>query len=245
MDGASGGVGVAGGAVQGPGRPWVSLKSCEAALARQAVPRRLFKYWLQRYCLFSRYDEGVQMDSEGWYSATPEVVAAHQARACRGDLIVDAFTGVGGNAIQFAAAGASVLAFDLSPSRIELARRNAEVYGVAGRIDFICGDFFSAGRGVRADVVFLSPPWGGPSYAGMECVDVGNGRGPLAEMVGRAVRAARKMTDGRGTVVLFLPKNTNLIGLRGMAGHREDVRVEVIVVNGAVKALTVYLEPRR
>ncbi len=39
------------------------------------------KYWMQRYSLWSRYDEGVRMDEEGWFSATPEVIALHQAGA--------------------------------------------------------------------------------------------------------------------------------------------------------------------
>ena len=38
------------------------------------------KYWAQRRRLFSRFDEGVQLDAEGWYSVTPEVVADHVAR---------------------------------------------------------------------------------------------------------------------------------------------------------------------
>ena len=39
---------------------------------------------------------------EGWFSVTPEMIAQHIAERCRCDLIVDAFCGVGGNAIQFA-----------------------------------------------------------------------------------------------------------------------------------------------
>ena len=39
---------------------------------------------------------------EGWFSVTPEKIAEHIAVRCRCDLIVDAFCGVGGNAIQFA-----------------------------------------------------------------------------------------------------------------------------------------------
>ena len=41
--------------------------------------------------------------TEGWFSVTPEKIAEHIAERCRCDLIVDAFCGVGGNAIQFAA----------------------------------------------------------------------------------------------------------------------------------------------
>jgi hypothetical protein len=69
----------------------------------EEMSKRTAKYWYQRYRLFSRYDEGIKMDEEGWFSVTPESIAQHQAsRMCSGGLIVDAFTGVGGNAIQFA-----------------------------------------------------------------------------------------------------------------------------------------------
>lgn len=60
------------------------------------------KYWCQRYTLFSRYDHGVLMDQEAWFSVTAEVIAQHQAKRCATGVIVDGFTGVGGNAIQFA-----------------------------------------------------------------------------------------------------------------------------------------------
>ena len=53
------------------------------AQSKQELPRKLWKYWLQRYSLFQRFDEGILMDEEGWYSATPEVIAAHQAAKCR------------------------------------------------------------------------------------------------------------------------------------------------------------------
>ena len=37
------------------------------------------KYWAQRHRLFSRYDMGILLDPEGWFSVTPEVVADHVA----------------------------------------------------------------------------------------------------------------------------------------------------------------------
>ena len=55
---------------------------------------------------------------------------------------MDGFCGVGGNAIQFAFTCERVIAIDIDPTKIELARHNAAVYGVADRIEFIVGDFF-------------------------------------------------------------------------------------------------------
>lgn len=66
----------------------------------------------------------------------------------------------------------AVIAIDIDPEKLRLARHNAEVYGVAERIDFLCGDFMALAAGLRADVVFLSPPWGGPDYATAEIFDI-------------------------------------------------------------------------
>ena len=37
--------------------------------------------WGQRHQLWSRYDRGIRMDSEGWYTVTPESIALDQACA--------------------------------------------------------------------------------------------------------------------------------------------------------------------
>lgn len=81
-----------------------------------------------------------------------------------------------------------VIALDINPTRLALARHNAFQYGVADRIEFILCDFVSFARQLAAqqaktassgsstkdarplggiDVVFLSPPWGGISYLSM------------------------------------------------------------------------------
>jgi hypothetical protein len=56
------------------------------------------RYWYQRYRLFSRYDEGILMDEEAWYSVTPEGIARHLAKFMAerysGRTIIDAFCGV-------------------------------------------------------------------------------------------------------------------------------------------------------
>lgn len=59
--------------------------------------------------MFSKLNKGILMDREGWFSVTPERIAQHIARRMvtrQGMVILDAFTGVGGNAIQFAKQGA-------------------------------------------------------------------------------------------------------------------------------------------
>lgn len=65
-----------------------------------------------------------------------------------------------------------MIAIDIDPVKIDLARNNAEVYGIADKIEFICGDFLLLAPDLKADVVFLSPPWGGPDYATADIFDI-------------------------------------------------------------------------
>ena len=66
-----------------------------------------------------------------------------------------------------------MIAIDIDPVKIECARHNAAIYGVEDRIEFIIGDFLALAPSLSlADVVFLSPPWGGPDYCNAEVFDV-------------------------------------------------------------------------
>ena len=129
----------------------------------------LAKYYHKRFALFSRYAEGISLDAEGWFSATPENVAkavVGLTSSRQQQLVADAFCGCGGDAIQQALAGNRVVAVDIDADKIEMCRRNARIYGVADRIEFIVGDAVTLLPRLRADVCYLSPPWGGPDYGG-------------------------------------------------------------------------------
>ncbi|XP_071410615.1 trimethylguanosine synthase isoform X2 [Pithys albifrons albifrons] len=176
--------------------------------AEIAADPELIKYWAQRYRLFSRFDEGIKLDREGWFSVTPEKIAEHIAvrvsQSFNCDIIVDAFCGVGGNAIQFALTSKRVIAIDIDPEKLILARNNAEVYGVADQIEFMCGDFMVLAADLQADVVFLSPPWGGPDYATAEIFDIQTMICPDGFEI---FRLSKKITNN---IVYFLPRNADI-----------------------------------
>jgi len=65
-----------------------------------------------------------------------------------------------------------VIAIDISEEKIRCARHNAAVYGVQDRIEFIVGDYLQLAPTLKADVVFLSPPWGGPNYLQADVFDI-------------------------------------------------------------------------
>ena len=57
----------------------------------------------QRHLLLPQYDTlPLLLDETGWFSITPQPIASHIADRCQGDVIIDAFCGVGGNAVEFA-----------------------------------------------------------------------------------------------------------------------------------------------
>ncbi len=98
-----------------------------------------------------------------------------------------------------------VIAIDIDPEKIKLARHNAEVYGVADRIDFIVGDFFEVAPRLQADVVFLSPPWGGPDYNQRKTFFMHEILSPYGGK--RIYDIARSITEH---IAYFLPKNINI-----------------------------------
>ncbi|NWI01743.1 TGS1 synthase, partial [Tichodroma muraria] len=202
-----------------------------------AADPELIKYWAQRYRLFSRFDEGIKLDREGWFSVTPEKIAEHIAvrvsQSFNCDIIVDAFCGVGGNAIQFALTSKRVIAIDIDPEKLRLARHNAEVYGVAERIDFLCGDFMALAAGLRADAVFLSPPWGGPDYAAAEIFDIQTMICPD----GYPFQLSKKITNN---IVYFLPRNADINQVASLAGPGGKVEIEQNFLNNKLKTITAY-----
>lgn len=212
----------------------------------------LEKYWRSRYELFSLWDHGIRLDDcESWYSVTPECIAEHTA-ASLGDfglsatlLVVDAFCGAGGNAIQFALAGAHVIGVDCNQERLGMAKHNAAVYEVKDYIDFIHADWYTVCGLIRADAVFLSPPWGGPDYLSQPTYDLMTGLEDPGKMIRNALMVAP-------LVIFFLPKNTDLCSV----GHllrpllpllHPVVRISRYLMGGDrrhPKAISVYIRRR-
>ncbi|KAI8990764.1 RNA cap guanine-N2 methyltransferase-domain-containing protein [Mycotypha africana] len=201
---------------------------------QSTIPKDMIKYYSQRYTYFSKFDEGILMDKEGWFSVTPELIASHIAQRCQSDVVVDAFCGCGGNSIQFAFTCERVIAIDIDPVKLHCARENAKIYGVADRIEFILGNFFELAPSLKADVVFLSPPWGGPAYMSEDVYDLktmipGDGL--------NVYQIASKITPN---IAYFVPRNTNPEQLAQLAGPDSTCEIEQNALNGKVKALTAY-----
>lgn len=86
------------------------------------------KYWDQRYRIFNKYDDGIELDEESWYSITYENVANHITDRCldianQNNLgpmtnVIDAFSGCGGMTIPLAQRGLCVTAVDIDEQKL-------------------------------------------------------------------------------------------------------------------------------
>ncbi|QRW08137.1 SAM-dependent methyltransferase [Ceratobasidium sp. AG-Ba] len=225
---------------------------------QKQVPAHLKKYFYQRHRYFSLYDEGCLLDEEGWYSVTPEKIANQIAERCRCDTVIDAFCGVGGNSIAFAQTCERVIALDISPVRLAIAKHNATIYGVADRIEFILCDYVSFAKSFSSlpksqqrpiDVVFLSPPWGGPSYI--------SGPPPTgteleSQQAQSSVYTLNSLTPLPGpelfalsskisqNVAMFLPRNTSIEEISLLSPLGQKVEIEEQWMGSKLKALTCY-----
>ncbi|KAK9368385.1 RNA cap guanine-N2 methyltransferase-domain-containing protein [Lipomyces kononenkoae] len=219
----------------------------------KTIPNNLRRYWKNRFLLFSKYSEGIWMDEQSWYSVTPELVAKniadHIYNSCRPSVVLDAFCGAGGNTIQFALLVDKVIAIEKNPVTLRCAKHNAEIYGVADKIEFIEGDFFELAPNIeatdgfitQADVVFLSPPWGGPQYFSYEVFDL-NAMEPYD--LTTIMNASRPISPH---IAIYLPRNCNIEQLRDSIEEYADsdyddntVLISYLHVRRQCKAICAY-----
>ncbi|SPP83858.1 blast:Trimethylguanosine synthase [Drosophila guanche] len=198
---------------------------------------KLFKYWRKRFSLFSRFDQGIRLDRESWFSVTPEKIAKQTARRLACDVILDAFCGCGGNAIQFAFTCARVIAVDIDAEKLAMAKHNARIYGVADKIEFIHADFLqlAASTKLRPDVVFFSPPWGGPNYINQATFDIERSLLPVSASL--LMGLGRRLADNVG---FFLPRNTSISQVIALSGAGQQCEVEHNFLDTRLVALTAY-----
>lgn len=209
---------------------------------------QLTKFYYQRYVLFSKYDQGIQLDEDSWFSVTPENIAKHIAERIFKSLgkkeqytIVDGMCGCGGNLIQFARTSPKVrvIGVEILKERIDMARHNAKIYGVEEQCDFILGDFCEVMKTLGPiDAVFMSPPWGGMDYIDHE-------KYSLSMMTPNGFDLIRQCRKHLTTnISMLLPRNVDKIELRDFIASLPDAEMSFDLeenrVGNKVKTITAY-----
>ncbi|KAI0430556.1 RNA cap guanine-N2 methyltransferase [Xylaria sp. FL1042] len=227
------------------------------------VPWDLQKYWQQRYTIFPLYDDGIYMTEDAWYGVTPEPVAIHLTYDFVGFIsaekrtVIDAFGGVGGNAISFAMATEEdgytprfdkVIAIEQDAATLACAQNNAAVYGVADKIIWVLGSSFkfvelltkSPGQleeDLRVDIatttIFASPPWGGPGYRTDEIFDLST----MEPYNLATLHEAYKTMDH----ALYLPRTSDLRQIAKLVPDGIKIEIVQYCVQGASKAMVAYI----
>ncbi|KAF2470439.1 trimethylguanosine synthase [Lindgomyces ingoldianus] len=222
----------------GPIHQWTS---------QDEFPARLKKYWWQRQSIWDRYDQGIWMTEDAWFGVTPEPIAnkiaAHVAESApkEKNILIDAFAGVGGNAIAFARQGRwdQVFAFEKDPDALKCARHNAEIYGVDKKIVWVKGDCLSEisrrFNGQKDNIVlFASPPWGGVEYGDEDVFDLSKMEPYSLEFL------YEKFNKYSSSTILYLPRNSDLNQIAKYAPESKKLEVAHYCIRGASKALCVY-----
>lgn len=114
------------------------------------------KFWNQRFYYYSKFDEGIKMDYESWYSVTPEDLSYYiSLLAGKDSVCIDPFAGSGGNVIQFSKNCAKVYAVDIDPVKIEILKNNCEVYKCPNNIEIYHHDFLTLDHPIKVIIYNL------------------------------------------------------------------------------------------
>lgn len=84
------------------------------------------------------------------------------------------------------------------------------------------------------DVIFLSPPWGGPKYVHLESFDI---QKHIPQDGIEIFKAALNVTEN---IAYFLPRNANVDQLASLAGPGGYVEIEQNLLNKKIKTIIAY-----
>jgi tRNA/tmRNA/rRNA uracil-C5-methylase (TrmA/RlmC/RlmD family) len=110
---------------------------------------KLENFWNQRYSLFSKFDHGIMLDDESWYSVTPEAIAKNIAYRVNTAfnrepaIVMDAFGGTGGNVIQFARECGFAVGVEIDKSKSDMCANNCGIYKCQNKTKLIVKDYLN------------------------------------------------------------------------------------------------------
>lgn len=79
-------------------------------------------------------------------------------------VITDGTACVGGNTISFAKNFKSINAIELEKFHYDMLLYNIDLYGFSHKVNIYCDNFINIFHTLQQDIIYLDPPWGGPTY---------------------------------------------------------------------------------
>ena len=170
------------------------------------------KFYKKRRYLFSKYDQGIKLDDESWYSVTPESIGEYlgekvaQVSTTEEVNVIDAFAGWGGNIIQFGRFSNRVFGCEIDQTKIEYCQHNWKIYGVEN-YKVLLKDYLESNANdydnKQINAVFLSPPWGGVGYTQMEKYKFEYMHPNFNDILTKSLEFTRNL-------ILYIPRNTDV-----------------------------------
>jgi len=110
----------------------------------------------------------LKMDSVAVYSMTPLEESKRIAHiilsyVTKKGIITDMTACVGGDTIRFSPVFKHVNAIEISSDRCNFLQHNVETYGCKN-VSVFHGDCLEMIKGLKQDVIYIDPPWGGKKY---------------------------------------------------------------------------------
>lgn len=117
--------------------------------------------------------------------------------------ITDATANNGGNTIHFAFEFNQVNSVEIAKDQFDILKNNVDVYGLKN-VTLYNEDYLNIMKKINQDVIFIDPPWGGPSYFKIKDLDLFLGKQNLINIV-------KELYDNKAfkLCVLKVPKNYN------------------------------------
>jgi len=120
---------------------------------------------MQRRKKGERFSKNAYTDEQSSFISCPEYVAEHIvdtiSKLGNFNSAVELCCCVGSTCVQLAKRFDKVVGIDIDEARIEMARKNVELYEVASKVQFVKGDVLDVEllKLIKADIALLDPGW--------------------------------------------------------------------------------------
>ena len=156
--------------------------------------------------------------------------------------MIDGFCGSGGNVIQFSKYCSEVFAIDIDPKKLDICKNNCKIYNCKNNIHFIEYDFLKIQNyekiKVKADYIFLSPPWGGVAYKNSDVYSI---KELMTPDISEIIKVSKKIVK---YIMFYVPRTLKLDELFGIISeiyNNERLFFDVHILKSAnkIKALLI------
>lgn len=182
----------------------------------------------------NKFSKNIFSDNDAFYMSTPEIVAEHIAnQLAKYKTCAEMCCAIGMLSVQLAKKMDKVLAIDINKERIGNAKKNAKLYGVSEKIDFINGDVLDENllKKLSVDVAVLDPDWSkNETDKSLHVKNIDDTQPSLKKMFGLTKKLVTK------NIVARIPKTFDAATLSELGA----CRIENIIWNNEIKFKVAY-----